>query len=85
MWTAVPAAVFVTALILTFATLTVSVFLTRRQEGKTLIEVRLFGLGFTINRETDSSSENKEVVEGVDPEGANRINQTRDNHRGRSQ
>jgi hypothetical protein len=85
MWTAVPAAVFVTALILTFVTLTVSVLLTRRQKGKTLIEVRLFGLGFTINRETESSPENKEIIESVDPARPNSNNQTRDNHRGRSQ
>ncbi len=85
MWTAVPAAVFVTALILTFATLTVSVVLTRRQKGKIFIEVRLFGLGFTIIREINQDSDIEEITDNVDRTDLDKSKQMRDNHRGQSQ
>ncbi len=50
MWTAVPAVVLVIVVVVVLAALVASVILTRRLRGSTTIQVRLIGLGFTIQR-----------------------------------
>lgn len=85
MWTAVPAAVFVTALMLTFATLIASVCLTRRVKGKIFIEVRLFGLGFTISRDSNQDSEIEETSKEAVKANQSKAKNVRHSQRSRSQ